>query len=417
MTYSIATAFDGTKPTAWEERSLGDPQEALRVKIIEMLGSEGPKTSDEMVERLPFPQTLIERALHELEGRNVISVGFFIQTDDAEYILKIDEHRLTGGEEEVVEYRWIQNMVLDKSFKQYSDGFTAFNEHVLFQKQQELLYRVDQFAFNDWTDVQLDSDVIMGRLLHNRIGYTTKRNIPMLLGLKPEPWMGPMEEEILTKIPPGENVTRQEIMAGYPKGDEHKSLQRDLKNALSNLERQMLVVKQFEEVAGRRRRLSLFHRVQDVYPTLSFEDALEEVVRRMGPVKASTLRFYVSRSFEELTVALMNLEQDGRIAKVMALVPEPEAFFCAPDEVDELMRPRREDRTVRILTQSDPYVSRFIWEVRSVLDRGWYLPIFKGVDPIGKVLMFKVNDYLEIKDLHVPTAYLDEFCEAFNISA
>ena len=118
LTYSIATAFEGTKPTAWEERSLGDPQEALRVKIIEMLGSEGPKTSDEMVERLPFPRTLIERALHELEGRNVISVGFFIQTDDAEYILKIDEHRLTGGEEEVVEYRWIQNMVLDKSFKQ-----------------------------------------------------------------------------------------------------------------------------------------------------------------------------------------------------------------------------------------------------------------------------------------------------------
>ena len=37
------------------------------------------------------------------------------------------------------------------------------------------------------------------------------------------------------------------------------------------------------------------------------------------------------------------------------------------------------------------------------------------MDPIGKVLMFKVNDYLEIKDLHVPTAYLDEFCEAFEI--
>ena len=353
--------------------------------------------------------------MHELEGRNVISVGFYLQTNDAEYILKIDEHRLTGGQEEVVEYRWIQNMVLDKSFHNYDDSFTAFNEHVLFQKQQELLYRVDQFAFNDWTDVQLDSDVVMGRLLHNRIGYTTKRNIAMLLGLKPEPWIGPMEEEILTKIPPGENVTRQEIMEGYPKGDEHRALQRDLKNALANLERQMLVVKQFEEVPGRRRRLSLFHRVQDVYDPLSFEDALEEVVRRMGPVKASTLRFYVSRSFEELTVALMNLEQSGRIAKVMALVPEPEAFFCAPDEVEELNRPRREDRTVRILTQSDPYVSRFIWEVRSVLDRGWYLPIFKGVDPIGKVLMFKVNDYLEIKDLHVPTAYLDEFCAAFKL--
>ena len=68
------SAFDGTKPIAWEERGLGDPQEAIRVKIIEMLGSEGPKTSEEMVDRLPFPQTLIERSLHELEGRNVISV-------------------------------------------------------------------------------------------------------------------------------------------------------------------------------------------------------------------------------------------------------------------------------------------------------------------------------------------------------
>ena len=29
--------------------------------------------------------------------------------------------------------------------------------------------------------------------------------------------------------------------------------------------------------------------------------------------------------------------------------------------------------------------------------------------------MFKVNDYLEIKDLHVPTAYLDEFCQAFEV--
>ena len=97
------------------------------------------------------------------------------------------------------EYRWVQNMVFDKSFSQYEDGFSAFDSHVIFQKQQELLYRVGDFRFKDWKDLQLDSDVIMGRLLHNRIGYTTKKNIPMLLGLKPEPWIGPMEEQILEK--------------------------------------------------------------------------------------------------------------------------------------------------------------------------------------------------------------------------
>jgi len=147
---------------------------------------------------------------------------------------------------------------------------------------------------------------------------------------------------------------------------------------------------------------------------MEFEDALVEVIKRMGPVKAFTLRYYVSRSVEELAIALRNLETDGRIARVMALVPEPEAFYVIPNEVAILNSPSREDRTLRILTQSDPYVSRFIWEVRSALDRGWYLPVFKGVDPIGKVLMFKVNDYLEIKDMHIPYSYLDEFCSAFE---
>ncbi len=414
LMFEISVEYDGLNPTKWEKVSISDPHEALRVKIIEMLGSEGPRTGEYIIERLPFPQGQIDSILHELEMRNVLSVGFYKQTDDAEYILKVDEHRITGGEDEVLEYRWIQNLVMQKSFNQHTDGFTAFNNHILFQKQQEMLYRVKDFRYADWKDLQLDTDVIMGRLLHNRIGYTTKENLPMLLGLKPEPWLGEMEKLVLEKIPKGENLTRQEMLIDFPKGDEHKSLQRDLKNAVNNLERQLCLVKQFEDVVGRRRRLSLFHRVVDVYEPMSFEDSLAEVIKRIGPVKAFTLRYYVSRSVEELALALRNLENSGRIAKVMALVPEPEAFYVAPDEVEFLSHPSKEERSLRILTQSDPYVSRFIWEVRSILDRGWYLPVFKGVDPVGKVLMFKVNDYLEIKDMHIPYAYLDEFCIAFE---
>ena len=94
----------------------------LRVKIIEMLGSEGPAMGEHIFDRLPFPQGQIDSILHELEMRNVISVGFYKQTDDAEYILKVDEHRITGGEEDVVEYRWVQNLVMQKSFEQYQDG-------------------------------------------------------------------------------------------------------------------------------------------------------------------------------------------------------------------------------------------------------------------------------------------------------
>ena len=46
----------------------------------------------------------------------------------------------------------------------------------------------------------------MGRLLHNRIGYSTLQNLPMLLGLKPKPWLGEMEKLLLEKLPHDENL-------------------------------------------------------------------------------------------------------------------------------------------------------------------------------------------------------------------
>jgi hypothetical protein len=49
-----------------------------------------------------------------------------------------------------------------------------------------------------------------------------------------------------------------------------------------------------------------------------------------------------------------------------------------------------------------------------ILKQGWYHPVFKGVDPIGRILMFVVNDYLEIKDVNIPHSYLDEFKVTFN---
>jgi hypothetical protein len=85
LSYRVATEFDGRTPTKWDEKELGDPHEALRVKIIEMLGSEGPQTGDLLSNRLPFPRNMVDRILLELETRNVLSVGFYKQTDDAEY--------------------------------------------------------------------------------------------------------------------------------------------------------------------------------------------------------------------------------------------------------------------------------------------------------------------------------------------
>ena len=105
LTYEASVEYDDTEAIKWESRPLSDPHECLRVKLVDLLGSEGPQTLDDIVERFPFPKTMIENILHELEVRNIVTIGFYKQTEEGEFILRVDEHYLAGGEEEVIAYR------------------------------------------------------------------------------------------------------------------------------------------------------------------------------------------------------------------------------------------------------------------------------------------------------------------------
>ncbi len=414
LTYKTATDFKQNEVTSWHDVSLSDPHECLRVKLVDMLGSEGPQPLEKISDRLPFPKRMIENMLHELEVRNIVSIGFYRGTKEGEFILKVDEHYITGGKEKVIEYRLLQNLLLAKSFKQYEDPLKALESHVMFQKMHELLDRVSDYRFSDWKDLKHDPDVVMGRLLHNRVGYTKIDQLPLLLGLRPDPWIGEMEAKVLAKMPPGENVLRNELFVDIPRDDEHKHVMNHAKHALSNLERQMVFVKQYEELPERKRSLSLFHRVHEVYEPMPFSDALLELIRRIGPVKRYTLGNYISRAPEDVDTELRELIDSGKVSVVLALQPELTEFYCIPEDAIRVRQSVREDRDMRILTQSDPFCSRFIQEVRYVLKQGWYYPVFKGVDPVGRILMFKVNDYLEVRDIHIPHAYLDEFTEQFE---
>ena len=159
--------------------------------------------------------------------------------------------------------------------------------------------------------------------------------------------------------------------------------------------------------------MAIFKRLHGRIKPLPFDKALSELIARVGPVRLHTLRLFVSRPVEELADTLRELERTGAIARVVALQPDPTDYYSSHEDAESLLSLLPEDRKIRILAQSDPFSSRFIQEVRLLLKQGWYYPVFKGVDPIGRVLMFVVNDYLEIKDINIPHSYLDDFKETF----
>tara|TARA_Y100001968_G_scaffold192776_2_gene176651 strand:+ start:5675 stop:11074 length:5400 start_codon:yes stop_codon:yes gene_type:complete len=413
LTYEMGINFKSGKPSEWKETHLSDPMDCLRLKLLDMLGSEGPQTLDILVDRLPFPKGQVEAVLQELEMRNLVSIGFFTQTEDGEYILRVDEYRITGGKVEVVDYRTLQTLILNKSFKKFDEPSEAIRNLLLVQRRDELLHRVKDYRFRDWKDIKHDPDIINGRLLHNRVGYTMEDQIPLVLGLRGDPWLGPLEEELLEKIPKG-GMSRAELFEDYPKGKDNAHIQRSLKSALANLERQLIIGKKYVELPNRKRSLAIFHRIHDKVKPMDFANAVKSLIERIGPVRLHTLRFFVSRPVEELAETLRDLENAGKIARVVALQPDPTDYYSSHKDAEKLISPMVEDRQMRILSQSDPFCSRFIQEVRLILKQGWYHPVFKGVDPVGRILMFIVNDYLEIKDINIPHSYLDEFKDTFN---
>ncbi|MDG1533287.1 MAG: DEAD/DEAH box helicase [Candidatus Thalassarchaeaceae archaeon] len=413
LTYEMGIDFTNGIPSKWKETYLSDPIDCLRLKLIDMLGSEGPRKLEDLVERLPFPKGQVEAVLQELEMRNLVSIGFFTQTEDGEYILRVDEYRITGGQVEVVDYRTLQTHILHKSFRKFDEPADAIRNLLLVQRRDEMLHRVKDYRFRDWKDIKHDQDIINGRLLHNRVGYTMEDQIPLVLGLRGDPWLGSLEEELIEKIPKG-GMSRAELFEGYPKGKDNQHIQRSLKSALGNLERQLLIGKKYVQLPNRKRSLAIFHRIHERVKPMKFDEAVKSLIERIGPVRLHTLRFFVSRPVEELAETLRDLENSGKIVRVVALQPDPTDYYSSHEDAEELLSPMAEDRTMRILSQSDPFCSRFIHEVRLILKQGWYHPVFKGVDPVGRILMFVVNDYLEIKDINIPHSYLDEFKVTFN---
>ena len=148
LNYEIGEGFVGGEPSNWRKKSLSDPMDCLRLKLLDMLGSEGPQTIGSLSERLPFPTAQVVSVLQELEMRNLVSIGFFTRTDEGEFILRVDEYRITGGLVNVIDYRTLQTLILNKSFSKFDEPSEAIQNLTLVQRREELLHRVRNNSFS-----------------------------------------------------------------------------------------------------------------------------------------------------------------------------------------------------------------------------------------------------------------------------
>ena len=76
---------------------------------------------------------------------------------------------------------------------------------------------------------------------------------------------------------------------------------------------------------------------------MKFDEAVKTLIERIGPVRLHTLRFFVSRPVEELAETLRDLENAGKIARVVALQPDPTDYYSSHEDAEKLLSPMAED--------------------------------------------------------------------------
>ena len=161
----------------------------------------------------------------------------------------------------------------------------------------------------------------------------------MFMGLRSEPWFGPLEEELLDKIPKEESLGQ--ICSRNIQRGKRMRIYRGALIKLSNLERQLTVAKQYVDVPNRKRSMAVFRKLHGVVKPLPFDQALAKLISRIGPVRLHTLRLFVSRPVEELADTLRDLEKSGDIARVVALQPDPTDYYSSQEDAERLMSPSR----------------------------------------------------------------------------
>ena len=67
--------------------------------------------------------------------RNLVSIGFFTQTEEGEYILRLDEYRITGGKLNVVDRGPSRRSIHNKSFDQRVEPLDAIQDLVFVQRR------------------------------------------------------------------------------------------------------------------------------------------------------------------------------------------------------------------------------------------------------------------------------------------
>ena len=379
-------------------------ERALETAIATQLGAFGPASVEELAFSLGQDEAEVRRDVAAMVAEEVLDEGRFLVSEQAQYMLKLDHLRLRQGNAMAFDARTVD------AFRRHKLGGPFANEEECLRRLNEcgmlldIHRRVPSFDKARWEELRSKGKVLLGRFFRGRVRYILAEDAPLYVAAFRQSAITSFDQRVLDVLSSYDGLSMRQLV------QEMGADKEEVKDAIDRLDRNMYVVRKYEEGEDWSR--------ENVYLPFEAEefqgDTVLEVVRRFlrayGPLPFYAITAYTSFSADQVRSALLKLDAQA----IMVGDARTEEHLLSEDmEALRSFRPRPEG--VKVVSLYDPSVQPLWAEIASRFGEGWVFPILSEGRLAGAVEKWSMSGCVEVRaiDLDDP-AMLPKALEALD---
>ncbi|RLA76303.1 MAG: hypothetical protein DRG33_08010, partial [Deltaproteobacteria bacterium] len=396
--YLVERVIDEDGRITYRRRSVraGDYGRSLVTFIRRFLRHRAPASVEEIAYHLNVDEEVVSKMLMEMTS-DVAAIKF---DGRIRYLLVEDKMSLEHQEKRAFHERTVTAYLLKKHFKERRDILEYFRDFIEANLPYDIFVRVKNFTPERWWTLREKGEVLEGRLINGRVGYTTQEIAEHIRSAMERAPLNETEKKVLDYIGKHPGVSFLSLIKVF---DEIPRSQ--IREIVDRMDRDMYVFR----ALGDKKEWSAKNRyVRGVLREVPREEAVRYLVTRVvesyGPLPVNLIRYHTGLPYDEIHHTLSAMEARGVITRINVVGRTPQEMYVSVKELPHLEELKDidavEDR-LRILSYNDPY-SRRLWpELTRKYGEGWYYPVIKNGRPVGTVEMWGMSGCLEVRDFRL----------------
>lgn len=361
-----------------------------------------PATVQEVSFALSIPEDEVRSSLESLVNSEEVVKGFFLISENVQYMRSLDRLRLKAGKENIYDYDTVENYRVTKgeNFETIEDFFKFYGSA---GSEIDVFNRVEGFDLKEWQSMRESGRILLGRFIRGKVRYVLSDDGDRLATLR-EDESTEADKKLLNMIEGMGHATMRQLVAETGQDKE------EIKEALQRLDHSLKIVRAFDE----REDWGTENTYQVYKPHPPKGDSsrylMENYIRAHGPIPAQALRFLTGIPSDEVGALAQ------AVGAVQILVGNAQTvMYIMPDEVSLMENSPAPERKIKILSLFDHDLGSKWAELSARYGDKWIYPLVRGSNVIGALEIWEMSGCIEVRGMDIDNpADLEDVLEALD---